>query len=625
MGRAATNPGDHRREPPLRRLEGWLAAHRLAVVVAILAASALLRVVYFDELNRGPLVHQHRWDQSDMHFFDLWARKLSSGDSLMDRPFHSFFEWHESVGKAFLREYPEESSAILERYEPVGTDDDSGSAKARVLWDHWYGGKRLHQGPLYPYLIAFTYRIFGSDVRWVFAWQLALGALGNVLLYLVTRRYFGDTVGALAGLLAVLCGPVLFYEMVLLRSSLVTFLGLLLVFVTALAFERNTWAWWLLTGVVFGLALLLKTTIGPVGLGIAALLVYRDRRQLNLVLRPLLAMAAGVAICLAPAVARNVQVSVSPLALSSVGAITFICANTEDYRSEFGFFVNSRHLRPILAETECRFLPSVVATVKTHPGVGSYIGLLWGKFVGAWHWYEKGNNTNFYYYRLHSKVLAYLPVTFCILAPLGLVGLALGARRFLAAGPLYVLVLNSLAPLVIVYTLSRLRVPLAAALIPFAALTLTRLVEWTGSRRWLQAALTLAAAVAISLWTARSLPEEQMLVTPVHYKLPYVYYYQPAINAAAESAQKSGNPEDWQPVADIITESLRYEPILVREMNDTHPPRSLEEAQLAKLFGLFRIDLFRALTQQGKTERAAEVMQRAQELRRLAEMFSGRK
>ena len=82
----------------------------------------------------------------------------------------------------------------------------------------WAGGSTFYQEPLYAYLMAVTYKIFGGDHRWVFLWQLVLGVLTNVLIYLLARRMFGDLVGTVAGALAVLCSPMMFYELILCAS-----------------------------------------------------------------------------------------------------------------------------------------------------------------------------------------------------------------------------------------------------------------------------------------------------------------------------------------------------------------------------------------------------------------------
>ena len=60
--------------------EQFLAGRRGYVLAVIVGVSVLLRVVCFVQLNAGPCVWQHRWQQTDMSFFDAWAQQVA-GDN----------------------------------------------------------------------------------------------------------------------------------------------------------------------------------------------------------------------------------------------------------------------------------------------------------------------------------------------------------------------------------------------------------------------------------------------------------------------------------------------------------------------------------------------------------------
>ena len=102
--------------------------------------------------------------------------------------------------------------------------------------------------PLYSYLVGLTYRVIGDDVRFVFGWQMGLGVMSTVLIWLLARRFFGDLVGACAGALAVLCGPLVYYELFLLRESTIVFAGLGVVWLADRALTRGSWALFVLLG-----------------------------------------------------------------------------------------------------------------------------------------------------------------------------------------------------------------------------------------------------------------------------------------------------------------------------------------------------------------------------------------
>jgi len=598
---------------PWPGLEAWLRDHRRLVLAIIIAASVLVRIPYFLEINHSPCVWQHRWSQTDMNFFDLWAKNIAAGDWLTDKVLHPWHEWHKSIAAAYLRLHPEAVSS----QEPVRPAGASPAEPFRVLWERWWGGKNFHQEPLYPYLVALTYQVFGPDVRWVFVWQLLLGVAGNVLIYLIALRHFGALTAAAASLLAVLCSPLLFYNLVLLRETTITFLGLGLVYLADLTLDRRTWRWWLLLGLTCGLGVLLRTTFLLFWLAMLALAVCRQWRTTGTLLRSTAALTVGLLISLSPLVARNLAVGVPALSLPGMGAITFICANAEDSIPEAGSYFSIQHGAAIMGQTGGRFLPSVVATLQTHPSPWSYLNLEWRKFTLIWHWYEIPNNTNFYSYRLHSKVLRYLPVTYFILGPLSLMGLALALSRGIPCWPLYLAVAGNLVMVLLSFVLSRYRITLVALLLPFAALTLVQIAAWAWSRRWIACQVAILALILLSLWTMRPLPPGQMLIRPADYIMPYYFYYYPLVQQAAKQG-------DGSRAVHLAEESLRLQPEAVRQMAGSRPARDPEEVRLAEWFADVEL-LYAQVLAPCDPKLARELEQRAAALRKAARGYrSGR-
>ena len=319
-------------EPPdtprwMQRLERWLRRHRLAVILAIAAASVCFRAAYFLQLSGGPCLWQHRWQQSDMSFFDAWARQIATGDWLTDRALHPAPRWALEIAERHFHDFPEEARE-LERLAAATPGERSPAA---LLWDRWYGGKQFHQEPLYPYLLAATYALLAPDVRLVFLWQMVLGVLANVLIYWLARRSFGDTVGALAGAMAVLYAPLMYYELILLREAPLTFAALACVAAVSWALDGDRAARWIAAGAVIGATTLLKSTTLLFLLGVMAMLCWLRRRSPAQLARALGGLSLGAACLLAPTVARNLAVGCPALALSSVGPVGFIIANAEDF------------------------------------------------------------------------------------------------------------------------------------------------------------------------------------------------------------------------------------------------------------------------------------------------------
>lgn len=509
----------------LPRLDGWLGAHRRGVLLALTLAAVLVRVVYMVQLTHSPCIRQHLWAETDMNFFDVWGRRIAGGDWLTDPALHPQHSWHKDVADAYVATQPSADAALAAQGIARAPGATGPADVTALLWDRWFGGNRFHQEPLYPYLLGVTYRLFGTEVRWVFCWQMLLG-IGSVLLIAgIARRLFGNTTGALAGILAVGCSPLLFYELILLREVLISFLGLAVVFLTLQARDHGTWWRWGAVGLVIGLAVLTKGLFLLLAVGTVLAVLVVDRPTRRAFCRTALALAAGVALALAPVVARNVAERVPALALSSVNEVSFILGNASYYSPQWGNWMDAGVIADILGRTQGRLLPTIAAALATHGSVTSVLRQSGEKLAWAWNWYERPNNECLYVYRLWAPILSWLPLTFAVLGPLGLAGLFLAFPRLRQAWPLYLLVGLHLGTLLISLVLSRYRLPMLAALIPFAAWTPVRAWEWLASERWAWLAATLALLVAAFAVTLRPLPPGLQAV-PSHHHYALLGYYE---------------------------------------------------------------------------------------------------
>ena len=163
----------------------WSMQRVAPICLLLLSLSAAARVACYRQLLDSPLAYQHRWDQSDMHFYDQWARDIAAGDWMRTRTASAACLAY-GHGAVYLAQHP--GAADRSNWLEPGV-----ASPEHKLWDDWYGQKRFHQEPLYPYLVAATYRLWGDDVRHVFAWQLLLGCATNVLIYLLRANYLAKS------------------------------------------------------------------------------------------------------------------------------------------------------------------------------------------------------------------------------------------------------------------------------------------------------------------------------------------------------------------------------------------------------------------------------------------------
>ena len=576
----------------MRSRQGFVT-QPITVLGAIVVVSVAIRIIYFVQLAPTPFLHLERWAQSDMHYYDAWARQIADGDWLsrtVPMPMH---RWHHEVAQQFFADHPDERAAFDAAAARAGGRVDADT----LVWSRWMRVPVFYQDPLYPYLVAATYRLTGADARHVFAWQLAIGVLANVLIWSLARRYFGDAVGACAGAMAVLFGPLVFYEMLLLRDSLIAFTGLLLVWLTDRALRARSWRRDAVLGFALGMACLLKSTFVLVAATIVTAVLFslwRHRQPLRV---PALAMTAGLMMALAPAIVRNVLVGAAPLSLAGSGPMTFVAANEADARPEMGFGIDRTELATFLGRTSGGWGAALATAFEEHDA-GSYVGLVWRKFDRSWHWFEIPNNESFYYMRLQAPILAWLPVTFWSCAPLALVGLGLGWRRNPDAWPLYVLVAATIVSMVIFYTLGRFRISLAMAAIPFAALTLVELWRWARDGRIVSTLAAVGAVALLAAWTGRALAADQLEIRTADWILAYSAFYQDKVYGALDR-------KAWSEGARWYVEFFdRYEPAPAQILASRDPRLAPELADMHR-------ECAQILKAAGETTGAAAQLDRA--------------
>jgi hypothetical protein len=334
---------------------------------------------------------------------------------------------------------------------------------------------------------------------------------------------------------------------------------------------------------------------------------WRARKALPDALARAAAAVLGVAIFIAPVAARNAAVGAPLLSLSSVGPVAFLFANVSDYDPEKGFSVSSEHAARILSATHGRAWPTVVETLRTHTP-GSYASQVLAKLASVWHWFEKPNNTSFYFFRLEAPVLRFLPVTFALLGPLALVGLFLGLGRLRERLTLYLFTAATLGTMLLFYVLSRFRIHLVPALIPFAALTVASLFHALRARR-MGRALVMALAVFIAgAWIWRPLPEWRAPIRPVDYIMAQEVHYGPESKSALDAG-------DADRAAWILERSLRFQPPGVLELGPEAKAMNAQEAGLGRYYATIHDRYALALERSGDPRGARKAAARARELR----------
>ena len=359
----------------------------------------------------------------------------------------------------------------------------------------WGGDEPYWQPPLYIYLLKFVCWLLPASyfvgIRLV---HVGLGVLSCLLVYALARHAFGEQVGRIAGVMAALCGSLLYFEGELLAVPVEVFLNLLLLYSLLLAWKRNRGRDWVLAGLIAGLAALTRPTILLFIVVFCAWTLWHRRTS---ACRSLFSFVVPIVLIILPVTYRNWTIEPDLVFISSNAGVNFYIGNNADYERTVSLrpgmqweatiaeATNSEH--GTSAAQSAFFFGKAFDYITTQPL--DYLGLLGKKVFHFWSGPETKRNQDIYYARQHSRILSLLlwdwclSIPFGLLGPLSLLGLGLSMRGEwtppIALLRLYALVYT--ASVVLFFPAARYRMPVVPVLIAFAAFAAFQL--YLGVRR----------------------------------------------------------------------------------------------------------------------------------------------
>lgn len=420
-----------------------------------------------------------------------------------------------------------------------------------ILRDGLVRHAAFYQSPLYPYLLAGLYRVFGVRPELMLGLQALAGAAACVVLTRVGSRLFGARAGLLAGLLAAAYEPFLFHTGFLLKETVVVLsLALFL-----LAFLRARESGRFLDAALCGLAL----GVAALGRG-NALFLLPAALGLGREPRRAAAFVLGFGLAVAPATVHNWLASRDfVLVNATTGFSAFIGNNPEATGTTHYPLGISSH--PQVEEKEAAARAEVEAARPLKPSEVSrhwakraleyaleqpfsWLDLTARKFLLFWNWYELPDDYDINFVEREAPTLLSWPLLgFRWLGTLGILGAAWAFRRRPETRPLLALAALYAASVILTFVTDRYRLPFAVFLAPFAGAFLDRLLS---SSRWeaLAAASPALPLAALCQWPMLSYgprDESQGWVGVMHARRD-LGQHEYAVAAFVRAAQASERP-----------------------------------------------------------------------------------
>ena len=413
----------------------------------------------------------------------------------------------------------------------------------RIAAGEWLGSEPFFLSPLYGYFLGALYGVFGPSFLAPLVANALFGAATCALTYAIAARLFDRRVGLAAAALFALYRMEIFYEGAALLEALQTLITTAVAWSALRALAGPTLGRFAAAGALLGLAVLGRENALLFAPVFAAWTWFALRERIPAPRRAALAGAylAAVALLVLPATLRNWIAARDLVLVNSTGGIVLytgwnpeadgvymvpsifpraLADDPVEQKNAYRIVAEERTGRKLRAsEVSSYWRGEALAWIGANPRAALALGLEKARLF--WNAFEAWDIRSVTLSRGMSWVLGAAFVTFGILAPLALAGLALTAARWRELVPLYLVIGLQFATAVAFIVLSRYRVPAVPALAVFAGAAPILLFDLARARRWTPLALGAAALLAGALAVNLRVPPEDLSMA--HFNLGNAY------------------------------------------------------------------------------------------------------
>ncbi len=355
------------------------------------------------------------------------------------------------------------------------------------------GERLLDLSPAYLYVTLIFFNIFGPNWETFTLFQIILGSLNCLIIYVIASRLFGSTVGLLAAAMLMMYGNMTLIELTLEPEALLLFFNSLAIITLIHAGSEHLPSFhsrrWFLAGSLIGLAAITKANALLILPG-AAIWIWLSVKTLENRSKALVSLILGAFLLIAPVTIRNYhQFNDFVLLTADGGKVFFHGSGPEATGMERADlpdqgFIEERQTEPDFAHALFRKTARDLAKAPLTPSEcsefwfsrtlehmqgdpGALLYLEWKKFCFFWNNYEAHDLDSTYknYITLQKWPL----LTMGILSALGIFGMGTSVGRFRQLFLVYWMVFVYLLSVIVFFASSRYRLPAVPFLCIFAA------------------------------------------------------------------------------------------------------------------------------------------------------------
>ena len=370
-------------------------------------------------------------------------------------------------------------------------------------------GKEIFYGlPAYPYFLSLAYLFSGGETFGLILIQILIGSLNCGLIYILGRRLFNNQVGIISSVIACTYSMFIFYNRMLLPTSLSIFLGLSLALLLLKIRAQPSPGRWVGAGFLLGLCTLARASFFLVFIFILPWIIYEyKKRSFKQLVLYFSCFILSFSLLIGGVTLRNYLVAHDPVLISAHSGINFYIGNNPRANGLFKVPPYMRATQSGLME-DARIIAERISGRRLKSGEVSnfwfrrsfsfirsyplnYLKLLGRKFFLFWNAREYVDEVAYYIYKEEASLFKLPLFRFSLVLPLALMGMFLSRPQAKRIMLLYLFVFALSMATIILFINSRYRIIVVPYLIIFAGFGLWRIVAMCRSRQYKNFAFSL--------------------------------------------------------------------------------------------------------------------------------------
>lgn len=467
--------------------------------------------------------------------------------------------------------------------------------------------------PLYKYFLGIIYWIFGRDFYVIWAIQFTIGAVSSVFMYLITIRYFNKWVAIICSIFFATYGPNIFYEGNLLRASLTEFLAIVSFYCLLKCKEEVSFKYTALSAGLLSLLIQCRPntmTLIPFVTYYLIMIILNGRpnkvKTKHIVVFVAVLVSVGI-----PLMVRTIMVHKQFVFYDTSGDHAILAGNLKAYSGggwDDGLYIEK--MVNIIANNggdDFNVYKYVLKEFVTYPV--EYFKLYCRKIYWFLNNYEYPSNVNYYLYQNFSFVLKNPIGSFSLLVALGFVGIGLTYKNYKRYLLIYFFVIGLMLSVILVYPVSRFRIPFVPFFMIFSSYTLYY-VAFNIYKKKVIIPLIIVAVVVLLVYSLKIPNKGIYKVRPLDYenlgsgyynnKRVYDFSKSEALFKIAWNMNVSANEEAINNYNQKIAKGEPAELILNRNVTKT---------LIAKIYSSLAVELFKSEDYNGAIKYANRVVE----------------